>query len=210
MAVRRAPSLVSCPKRVLISAISAMERGLLPARAVRELLELAALRLQRFVLASDRLLLQTPQRTQAHVEDRVRLHLVDPERGHERRFRLVLLTHDADHLVEIEVGDEIAAEHVEPVGDRRQPMGGAPQQDLAPMIEESLQHLLEGHHAGHARRIQQVHVEPDAGLQLGLAEQHLHQEPGFDRAALGLQHDAHVLGRFVAHVGQEGELARLE
>ena len=96
------------------------------------------------------------------------------------------------------------------MGNRRQTMGGAAQQDLAPVIEKGLQHLLEGHHAGHARRIQHVHVEPDAGLQLGLAEQHLHQEFRLDRAAPGLQHDAHVLGRFVTHVREQGELAGLE
>ena len=186
------------------------EGGLLPARAVRELLQPAALRLQRLVLAPDRLLFQPSQRTQAHVEDRVGLHVVDPERGHERGLGLVLLAHDSDHLVEVEVGDEVAAEHVEPVSDRRQAMGSAPQQNLAPVIEKRLEHLLQRHHAGQTRRIQHVHVEPDAGLQLGLAEQHLHQELGFDRAALGLQHDAHVLGRFVAHVGEQGELAGLE
>ena len=118
--------------------------------------------------------------------------------------------HDADYLVQVEVGDEVAAEHVEPMGDRRQPMGGAPQQNLAPVIEKRLQHLLERHHAGHARRVQHVHVEADAGFQLGLAEQHLHQQLGFDRAALGLQHDAHVLSRFVPHVREQGELAGLQ
>ena len=102
------------------------ERGLLPARAALQFLEPGALRLQRLVLAPDRLFFQPAQRAQAHVEDSVRLHLVYPERIHERALRLVLLAHDADHFVEIEVGNEVAAQHVEAVGDRRKPMGGAP------------------------------------------------------------------------------------
>ena len=78
------------------------------------------------------------------------------------------------------------------------------------MVEKGLEHLLQRHHAGDARRIQHVHVEADAGLQLGLAEQHLHQELRLDGAALGLEHETHVLGRLVAHVRQQRELAGLE
>ena len=113
------------------------EHGLLAARAFGEFFEPVALRLQRLVLAPYLRLLQPAQRAQAHVEDRVGLDLVDPEGGHQGVPGRVLLAHDADHRVEVEVGDEIAAEHVEAARDRRQPMGGAAQQDIAPVLEKA-------------------------------------------------------------------------
>ncbi len=45
-----------------------------------------------------------------------------------------------------------------------------------------------------------------ADFQVGLLEQLLHQQLGRHVAALGIEHDAHVVGRFVAHVLEDGQL----
>ena len=44
---------------------------------------------------------------------------VSSKRAHHHRLRLVLLADDADHLVEVEIGDQIAAEHFQPLGRSR-------------------------------------------------------------------------------------------
>ena len=46
----------------------------------------------------------------------------EAERRHDHLFRLVLLADDADHLIDIEVGDQIAAENLEAAIDLGQPV----------------------------------------------------------------------------------------
>ena len=75
------------------------------------------------------------KRPQPHVEDRLGLHVGELERLHQLRLRLVLLADDADDLVDVEIGDEIAVEHLEAVVDLVQAeLRAADQHDLA-MLE---------------------------------------------------------------------------
>ena len=53
---------------------------------------------------------------------------------------------------------------------------------------------------------QHVHVERNAAFELGELEQRFHQQLGIDRARARLEHEADVLGRFVAHVGEQRQL----
>ena len=150
--------------------------------------------------------LQPAQRAQPRVEDIVGLSVVEREAGDQSRLRLVLLAHDADHLVEIEVNDHHAGEQFEPALDRGEPVARAAQQHVAAMVEPLLQAF---HEADHARRDaidQHVHIDRDARFQLAELEQLLHQHFRRDRAGARLQHDADVLGGFVAHVGQQRRL----
>ena len=39
-----------------------------------------------------------------------------------------------------------------------------------------------------------------------VAEERFHQELGIDRAALRLEDEADILGRFIAHIGEERQL----
>ena len=43
-------------------------------------------------------------------------------------------------------------------------------------------------------------------FEFGVAEHLLHQQRRIDRAALRLQHEAHVFGAFVAHVSEQRQL----
>ena len=63
---------------------------------------------------------------------------------------------------------------------------------------------------GREPAVEHVHVEGDAHLELGLAEERLHQHFRIDVAALGLEHETDVVGRFVAHVGEQRQLALQE
>ena len=53
---------------------------------------------------------------------------------------------------------------------------------------------------------QHVHVERHAAFELGELEQAFHQQRRIDRARARLEHEAHVLRRLVAHVGEERQL----
>ncbi len=57
---------------------------------------------------------------------------------------------------------------------------------------------------------QHVHVDRDPRFELGQPEQGFHQRFRLDRAGARLEHDAHVLGRFVADVGEEGKFFLVE
>src|SRR2546430_12037017 len=59
------------------------------------------------------------QRLQPQVQDGFGLHLGELEARDQLGLGIVLEADDADHLVEIEIGDEVAVEHLEPVLDLR-------------------------------------------------------------------------------------------
>ena len=130
---------------------------------------------QRLVLAADFHLLQLAQIAQPHVENGVGLHVGELELLHQDGLRLVLAPDDLDHLVEVEIGDEIAAEHLQAMLDLRQPEFGAAHQHVAAMVEPFAQGFGEAEHPRDAALHQHVHVERDAAFELGELEQQLHQ-----------------------------------
>ena len=158
------------------------------------------------MLAADFHFLQLAECAQPHVEDGLGLVVGEREARDERRLRLVFLADDADHLVEVEVGNQIALEDFEAPRDFAQAEVGAANQHVLAVVQPLAQHLAEAHHLRHLAVAQHVHVERDAGFELGVAEHLFHHQRRVDGAALRLQHDAHVLGRFIAHVGEQWQL----
>ena len=71
-------------------------------------------------------------------------------------------------------------------------------------------YVLERADLGHAPVDQHVHVQREAHLEFRVAEQHAHQLRRVDGAGARLKHDAHVIGAFVAHIGQRRHLLRLD
>ena len=122
-------------------------------------------------------LFQLAQGAQAHVEDRLGLDVGERQARHQHRLRLVLLADDADHLVEVEIGDQQAAEDFQPPVDLR-PAGSAsgaaaPRGDgrAIPAAPRSATCTR-----GTRPRRQHVHVERDAAFELGQLEQRFHQQ----------------------------------
>ena len=76
------------------------------------------------------------------------------------------------------------------------------------MVEKGAQQFLQAAHLRRAPVDQRVHVERKARLKVRQAEQRLHQHRRIDGARARLQHQADVLGGFVAHVGQQRNLLR--
>ena len=168
--------------------------------ALQQGLEVLALAAQLLVLAADLEFLEPAQGAQAHVQDRLGLQVGEPERLHHLGLGLVFLADDLDQLVEVQIGDQVAVENLEAAFDRGQPESRAADQHLAPVVEEGLQRLAQVHHARRVVLVQDVQVQREARLEIAELEQLLHQQFGRDVAGLRLEHDTHVVGRFVAHV----------
>ena len=67
-------------------------------------------------------LLELAQAAQPHVEDRLGLAVGELELGDHHRLGLVLLADDLDHPIEVEEGDQIAFEQLDPVVDLADPV----------------------------------------------------------------------------------------
>ena len=65
------------------------------------------------------------------------------------------------------------------------------------------QRLGQAQHHRHLATAQHIHVERNARFQVGEAEQLLHQHQRIDGARARLQHQADILGGFVAHIGEQ-------
>ena len=120
-------------------------RDALPLQVVglqQRLKPLALLR-QLVVLALDLHLLELGQALQTQIEDRVGLHLRELEFAHQLGLRIILEADDPDHLVEVEVGDQVAVEHFQPVLDLFQPEPRAANEHLDAVLEPLLQHILQ-------------------------------------------------------------------
>src|SRR5262249_2994720 len=130
---------------------------------------------------------------QAHVEDRIGLDLRELEGPHQDGLWLVLLTDNLDYLVEVEIGDEITAEHFQAVFNFRQTMPGAAQQHLPPVIEPFAQCFGKAEHLWNAAFHQHIHVEWNTSFELGELEKRLHHEFGVDSTRLWLDHEPDVL-----------------
>ena len=160
------------------------------------------------MLAFERPLFEPAQRSQPQVKDRLGLDLRELERAHQDRFGLVLLAHDLDHPVEVAEDDEDTGHDLQAAFDLAQPMPRAPHQHLVAVVEEGLQDLRQVHHGRPLAAVENVHVEADPHLEVGVAEGRLHEHLGIDGAAARLEHQAYVLARFVAHVGDQPQASR--
>ena len=159
------------------------------------------------MVAADLDLLELGERAQPHVEDRVGLKLGEVEGRHQLGLRIVGLPDDADDLVDVEERDQQAVEDLEPPHDRGEAMVGAALDDLASMVEPVAQRVLQAEHDRRLAAHQHVHVERDAGLELGELEDRLHHNDRVDLPRPRLQHEADLVGRLVADVDDQRQFA---
>ena len=122
-------------------------------------------------------LLELAQGAQPHVEDRLGLDVGQREARHHHLLRLVLLADDADHLVEVEIGDQVAAEDFQPLLDLGR--AGCFERRTSTSLRwssHSCSTSFSDSTFGTLPARQHVHVEREAGLELGQLEQRFHQQ----------------------------------
>jgi hypothetical protein len=93
-----------------------------PGLAAQDLLQRAALGRQLILLAADLHLLELRQVPQLQFRIASACRSDRPKVRHQHRLGLVLAADDADHLVDVQVGDQQAVEHVQPRLDLVQPV----------------------------------------------------------------------------------------
>ncbi len=155
------------------------------------------------MLGLDLHFLEPRQRFQTQVEDGFGLYLGQLEAGDQLGLGVVLEADDADHLVDVEVGDEVAVQHLEAMLDLLQAELRALHQHVDAVLEPLAQHVAQRQHVGDLPGRQHVHVEAEAHLELGQAEEALHQQDGIDGAALRLEDEADLLGALIAHIAEQ-------
>jgi hypothetical protein len=176
--------------------------------ARQDLHELVALRSQLRLLAADLHLLELREVSQLGLEDGLGLGLGEPEARDQRRLRLVLVTDDADHLVEVEVGDEQAVEDVQPRLDLLEAVREPPRDRVHPEREPLLEQRLQPHHARAPVAGDQVQVDAVAALEVGGREQVRHHLLDVHPVRARRDHEARrvlVVG-LVAQVLDHGQL----
>ena len=183
-------------------------------------------------LAAQFHLFQPPQAAQPHVQDRFGLKFgqfpvafrrgnivllgcgarerAAPNLAHQRGAGAFIIADNIDHAVKVQKGDDEAFQHFQPMVNLVQTVLAAAQQHLAPMVKECAQHLAQAANLGRDPVDQHIHVQAEAGFQIGILEQHPHHQFRVNRPRLGFQHDPHIIGGFVAHIGQKRHLAGLD
>src|SRR5262249_48778440 len=172
----------------------------------QQILERFLLRAEVFVLLSDFHLLELAQIAEPHVENGLGLNVRELEGLDQHRLGLILGADDLDDLVEIEIGDQITAEHLQAVLNLAEPITRAAQENLAPLRAPFVDRLRKPDHLRYTAAHQYVHVQRYAAFKLGKLEQALHHQRRIDAARARLEHQSHILGGFVAHVGDERQL----
>ena len=149
------------------------------------------------------------QGPEPHIEDRFGLIVGQVPALHEYFLGLILLADDLDNLIEVEIDDHIAGQHLEAGFYFGQPVLGAPRQHFMPVIEVALQRLAQIHHPRHGLRIQDIQIERNTDLEIGMGEERLHHHIGIDGPVTRLEDEPDIGRRFIADILQHGQLARL-
>ena len=138
---------------------------------VEQRLQLPPLLAELVVLAPDLHLLELAQRAEPHIEDGLGLHVGELERLHQRGLRLVLHADDFDDLVDVEIDDEIAVEHLERCSILARRNFERRTSTTWRWSSHSRKTWRKPSTSGTCAAAQHVHVEREAHLELGQLEQ---------------------------------------
>ena len=152
------------------------------------------------------------QLAQADVEDVISLDGAEVEARDQRRLRLVAVSDDRNHLVDVQQHQLPAFEDVDAVQHLLQAMLAAARDGLLAELDPLHQHLPQRLLRGAAVQADAGQVDRGGCFQAGVRQQRVDQLILPDGAAFGLEHDAHrrVLARFVAHLVQHRQHGGLE
>ena len=182
----------------------------LPLRLGQDVFQVGDLGLDLGQVVDDALTLQGGQPAQLHVQDGLRLDLVDVEQldqagpGDVDGLRR---PDQRDDLVERVERFDQTAQDVGPFVGLAQPVGGAPHDDIELVLDVVPDHLVETQRARHPVDDRQ-HVGAETGLQLGVLVEVVQHHLGH-RVALDLDDDAHAdpVAALVLDVGDAGQPA---
>ena len=162
-------------------------------------------------LLADLHFLEACQVAQLGLEYRLGLFVRQLEALDQHGLRMVLGAHDADHFIEVQVGDQQAVEDVQPRVQLRQAMT-EPAGDRGFAEGKPLQQqFLQPHHARTAVERDDVEIHPVAALEIGGRKQVRHERLGIHPVGLGNDHQPgriFMIG-FVPDIFDHGQLLQL-
>ena len=163
--VRRRPRSVFGPKVFFSFFDLAGNRFPLLGRRTYQRFQLRSFFAQGLVLGADFHFLELAQIAQTHVEDRLGLDLAQLEGLHQDGLWLVLFADDFDHLVEVEIGDQVSTKHFQAMFNFGQPMFGPAEQHFPSVVEPFAQRFRKPEHLRDAAFHEHVHIERRCGPQ---------------------------------------------
>ncbi len=86
---------------------------------------------------------------QLRFENRFGLDIRELETLHEHRLRLIFTANNADHLIDVQIGDEVAVENFQAPGDFAQAEVCATHQHFFAVVEPFAQRIAQRHHDRH-------------------------------------------------------------
>ncbi len=198
--------------RLRIGLDLANDRALQQRRARQHVAQASLLGLQLLQLLLDADRLEPCQLAEADLENVVGLPLAQGEALHQRRLRLVGGADQRDHLVDIEQDELPPVEHVNPVGDARQPVLRTPLDRLQAIADPLGEHLPQALLRRPAVGADHRHVDRRGALEARVREQRRQQIVLRRAARLRLEHQPHrrLLARLVSNGIEHGEHRGLE
>ena len=177
----------------------------------QHLFDLRGLRLQLFTFGVQLLFFEPRQLAQPQIENRARLFVREIVGGHQHGLGLVFVAHDADDVVEMQVGGEQPLDEVQPAADSFQPVFEAAAHGGDAEAQPFGQKLGQAMHPRAAIQADDVEVQAVAALQVGGGEEVAHQALDVDPVRARREHQPGrvLVIRFVADVHQHRQLARL-
>ena len=158
------------------------------------------------VFLLDLVALQAGELLEAHLEDGGGLDVVQAELLEHAGLGLVVVARgadDVDDLVDVVDRDAEALEQVRALLGLAQEEARAALDDLAAVLDEAAQELLEVHHL-RAAAVEREHVRAEVGLQRGVLEEEVEDDLR-DGVLLEVDLDADLVLGEVAHLGDAGE-----
>ena len=171
-----------------------LEDGLHQSLVAEDTQEVGDLLLQLLVLGLELLPVKTLQRLQAHIQNGLGLHVVQPEALHQVLLGVVVAAaDDLDDLVDVVLGDQQALQQVGALLGLFQVEAGPADDDLLLEFQVLVDDVPQGQYfrlplVFHKRQ----HIDGKGGLQLGLGKQTVQHHLGIG-VALELDHDTHTV-----------------
>ena len=189
----------------------ALDQCFQPRVATQRLLQCVALLGELVLLASDLHLLQLCQITEFEIEDRFGLDITDLEGLHQHRFGFILLADNADHLVDVQIGDEVPLKNMH-----------APLDTFKPVLQTPLNRCLPAGQPLYENRDQRLHRWPPidtdhiqvhtvGALQIGCGKQVTHHAIEVDTVRPGYEHQSGrmLVIRLIAQIRDHRKFAGL-
>ena len=161
------------------------------------------------MLGANALFFKFAQSAQTHVQNRIGLHLRQVKGFHQLIARLVFFTDNANNLIEIEIGNQIAVQHFQSRGNFVEAIFRFAHQHIIAVLQPLAQHFAQPHNPRHTLIVEHVHIQREAAFKVGLLVKHRHHLHGVKVLAFRLYDNANIFRALIANIVKHRQLPRI-